>query len=60
MNGLVFSIVAVDAENIPVEIPQAVPQNEVEAALYKGASSRRERRLALRNEIFAISSGHEQ
>ena len=57
---MVFSIVAVDAENVPVKIPQAVPQNEVEAALYKGANSRRERRLALRNEIFAITSGHEQ
>ncbi|KAI8582160.1 hypothetical protein K450DRAFT_269617 [Umbelopsis ramanniana AG] len=59
-NDAFFTIVAVDAENIPVKIPHAVPQNEVEAALYKGAGSRRERRLALRNEILAITTGHEQ
>lgn len=47
--------VAVDADNIPVKIPNAIPQNESEAALFKGAETRRERRLALRQEILAIS-----
>ncbi|GAB5593255.1 hypothetical protein Unana1_08155 [Umbelopsis nana] len=54
-NDAFFTIVAVDAENVPVKIPHAIPQNEIEAALYKGAGSRRERRLSLRNEILAIS-----
>jgi hypothetical protein len=47
--------VAVDADNVPVKIPTAIPQNENEAALYKGAEARRKRRLALRQEILAIT-----
>ncbi|KAJ2956924.1 hypothetical protein NQZ79_g7284 [Umbelopsis isabellina] len=54
-NDAFFTIVAVDADNIPVKIPSAIPQNESEAALFKGAEARRERRLALRQEILALS-----
>ncbi|CAM0138809.1 unnamed protein product [Umbelopsis sp. WA50703] len=54
-NDAFFTIVAVDADNVPVKIPTAIPQNENEAALYKGAEARRKRRLALRQEILAIT-----
>jgi len=56
-NDAFFTIVAVDAENVPVKIPSAIPQNDTEAALFRGANARRERRLALRQEILSISQG---
>lgn len=46
-NSAFFTFVAVDQKGKPIDVPEAIPETEVEKELYEGALRRRQLRLVL-------------
>ncbi|OZJ03913.1 hypothetical protein BZG36_03277 [Bifiguratus adelaidae] len=55
-NDAFFTIVAVDAESVPIEVPKVVPHNQEEKNLYEGSELRRKKRLQERRELVERES----